>query len=110
MVARRRSASERGAMFAKMKGGSTKSAVTPNITKPQPAVFKKHLLKDLEKRKTLAVGQTDDLKIDTGTTRVWVARTTIEDGEPFNNRISVEKFNRKTGRWEIVDEYEGGKR
>ena len=86
-------------------GQSDKTSVQPVIL--APATFKRYKVGELEDRETLAVGQTDDLKIDTGDTRVWVARTTVEDGEPYNNRVSVEKFNQKSGRWEIVDEHEG---
>ena len=63
-----------------------------------------YALSELQAMPTLAVGQTDDLKIDDGEYRTWLARTTIEDGETYNNRVSVERFN--GNRWVVVQEYE----
>jgi hypothetical protein len=60
---------------------------------------------DLEQMPTLAIGQTDDLKIDRNGLRVWLARTGPEDGEMYRRRITVERLI--AGRWEEVDEYEG---
>lgn len=60
---------------------------------------------ELERRKTLSTGQCDSLKIDTGTTRVWLSRCTRADGEPYNDKVSVEKL--RGGRWVVVDEYQG---
>jgi hypothetical protein len=68
---------------------------------------KRYTAKELEVLPTLSVGQTDDLKIDTGDTRIWLARTKIEDGEPYNNRVTVEKLI--GGNWVAVEEYPGGK-
>lgn len=62
-----------------------------------------YTLKELKKLRTLAQEQASDLKIDTGTMRVWLARTTIEDGEPYNNKVTVEQYI--NDRWEIVQEY-----
>ena len=58
-------------------------------------------LEDLEAMPTLCVGQADDLKIDTGTRRVWLSRMTIEDGMPYDNQVSVEKLI--DGRWVEVE-------
>lgn len=60
---------------------------------------------DLEAMPTLATGQTDDLKIDTGTERVWLARTGIADGEPYNNRVTIEAL--VNGRWVHQRSYRG---
>lgn len=60
---------------------------------------------ELEQLPTLAVGQTDDLKIDDGDTRVWLARTGEDDGEAYDNRISVEQL--VDGRWVVAQEYPG---
>ena len=46
---------------------------------------------------TLCVGHTSDLKIDTGDTRVWLSRCSVEDGEPENDRVTVETL--VNGRW-----------
>ena len=64
---------------------------------------------ELEDEPTLSQGQTDDLKLETqidGTyVRVWLARTGVEDGEPYDNRISVETL--QDGSWRVVHEYPG---
>lgn len=55
---------------------------------------------------TLSVGQVDNLKIDTGTKRVWLCRSGIEDGMPHDNLITVEHLI--DGKWTTVAEYPGG--
>lgn len=60
---------------------------------------------DLIDRPTLSQGQVDDLKIDTGQTRYWVSRCGIEDGEPFEKTVHVERLI--DGRWETVLTYDG---
>lgn len=65
-----------------------------------------HTAGELRDMPTLAVGQTDNLKIDNGDGwRVWLARTTVEDGEPYDDRISVEHYDGQ--RWETVNDYPG---
>lgn len=54
-----------------------------------------YTMKDLERLPTLAVGQADDLKVDTGSIRVWLSRCGPEDGE--TQPIKVEKLD--CGRW-----------
>jgi len=54
---------------------------------------------------TLCVGQSDSLKIEKATERVWLARTGVADGEPYENRISHERLI--DGRWETVESYPG---
>ena len=61
--------------------------------------------RELERKRTLSTGQCSDLKIDTGKERVWLSRCSVEDGEPYNNKVSVEKL--RNGRWVTVEEYEG---
>ena len=58
-------------------------------------------LEFLESLPTLAVGQADNLKIDSKTTRVWLSRCTVEDGEPFDNKVTVETL--ENGIW--ADKY-----
>lgn len=60
-------------------------------------------LSQLKRKRTISVGQADSLKIDDGKTRVWLARTGVADGEPYNNKVTIEKLI--DGRWEIVDTY-----
>jgi len=54
---------------------------------------------------TLCTGQADDLKVETSTMRVWISRCTVEDGEPFDDKVTVERL--RNGRWEVADEYQG---
>jgi hypothetical protein len=65
----------------------------------------KYTADELEQMPTLVIGHTDDLKIETGTTRVWLARTTTEDSEPYNHKITVEKL--QEGHWMTIEEYPG---
>lgn len=60
---------------------------------------------ELEKLPTISRGQAADLKIATEGTRVWLSRCTVEDGEPYNNKVTIEKLY--NGKWTVVDEYEG---
>ena len=61
-------------------------------------------LAELEGMETLAVGRADDLKIHEGNTKVWLSRCSVEDGEPFNNKVTIERLI--GGRWEEVETYE----
>lgn len=53
---------------------------------------------DLDAMPTLHQGQYADLKIDTGTMRVWRSRMRISDGESFP--VQIERL--VNGRWEDV--------
>lgn len=63
-------------------------------------------LKDIIKFKTIEQGHTDDLKLITDGMKVWLSRMTKEDGQPYNNQITVELYNKELGRWETVEQYE----
>ncbi len=61
---------------------------------------------------TLAQGQADDLKIDTGAARgyheagdlrLWVSRMTVEDGAAVDNEVAVERMD-TLGRWVDISE------
>lgn len=67
--------------------------------------MKKYTAKQLNKLPTLCISQSYDLKIEKPNTRVWLSRCKIEDGEPFNNKISIEKF--VDNKWQITEEYQG---
>lgn len=69
--------------------------------------FETLLARDLEQLPTLAVGHTADLKVDRGGTRVWLSRTGLADGEPFENTVSVEQWTGES--WETVREFDGGR-
>lgn len=63
-----------------------------------------YTLPELEALPTLAVGQADDLKVDAGNVRIWLSRCGVEDGEPCDNKVTVEQFNGQ--RWIEVGWYE----
>lgn len=75
---------------------------------------KTYSLKELEAMPTLSQGQFDDLKIETPKMRIWLSRMTKEDGQPYNNQVSIEKleiyFDKKhnlfTTRWIISKTYQ----
>lgn len=55
---------------------------------------------------TLAVGQSDDLKLSLGRYRVWLARTTKADGEAFDRRVTIE-HKAPDGRWADWESFDG---
>jgi len=61
--------------------------------------------RELRSFPTISSSQADDLKVDTGTERVWLSRMTVEDGAPYNNQVTVEKL--RAGRWVMVRQYRG---
>jgi len=48
---------------------------------------------------TLTVGQADDLKYEDSVTRIWLSRCTVEDGEPCNNKVTIEELRRVPGKY-----------
>lgn len=66
--------------------------------------MKKYTLTELKAVPTLSQGHFDNLKIDTGTERIWLSRMTIEDGMPYNNQVTEEHLI--NGKWETVKEYQ----
>lgn len=69
---------------------------------------RKYKAKELERLPTITQGQTDDLKIEVkGKTKIWLSRMTVEDGMPYNNQITEERFDQKSGSWKTVREYRG---
>lgn len=71
--------------------------------------LREYSAEELDAMPTLCVGQADDLKVegadDEGQYRVWLSRCSVEDGEPFDNKVSVERF--QNGSWSTVTEYPG---
>lgn len=61
-------------------------------------------LKTLENFETISVGQAADLKYQNVDTRIWLFRTGIEDGEIFNNKVSIERL--VDGQWVEAEIYE----
>ena len=67
-------------------------------------IMKRYSLKELEQAPTLSVSQADNLKIETENTRVWLSRCTVADGEPYNDKVTIEKLI--NGKWEIAETYQ----
>lgn len=67
-----------------------------------------YTLAELEAMLTLKQGQADDLKMDLGDTRIWLSRMTKEDGEPCDNKVTIEEYRgyQGRGRWVEVGWYE----
>lgn len=65
-----------------------------------------YTLKELEAMPTLEQGHFDNVKVSNDEIRVMISRMTIEDGMPYNNQVCVEKFDKDSGLWQIVDVYE----
>lgn len=55
-------------------------------------MIKKFSLAELEIMPTLSQGHMDDLKYDDGVYKVWLSRMTKEDGMPYDNQVTVEKY------------------
>lgn len=66
--------------------------------------MKRFTLAELESMETRFAGHTDDMKYHDGTYQVWLSRMTVADGEPYNNKVTVERL--EAGRWVLVDEYQ----
>lgn len=60
---------------------------------------------ELNAMPTLCASQADDLKVDTGNKRVWLARVGVEDGAQYDDMVSVETL--RDGRWVETDCYPG---
>jgi len=62
-------------------------------------------LAELEALPTITVGQADDLKVDDGDgIRIWLSRCGVEDGEPCDNKVTIEQLC--CGNWIEVGWYE----
>ncbi len=66
--------------------------------------MRRYTASELRELPTLATGQADSLKVDTGAHRVWICRVGIEDGMPYDDGVTVEEL--QDGRWVTVEEYE----
>jgi len=74
------------------------------MSTPIPYSYMIFTLDELESLPTLSVGQADNLKVDTGTVRVWLSRCTVDDGEPYNNKVTIECLN--DGVWQRRKTYQ----
>jgi len=69
--------------------------------------MKKYTLKQLQALPTRYVGQAADLKMETEVTRVtrvWLSRCSVEDGEPYNNKVTVQELT--DNGWVIKQTYQ----
>lgn len=61
-----------------------------------PIIFKdgrvQYSIWELRDLPTISQGHTDNLKVQTENKRVWLSRCTIEDGEPYNNKVTEEEL------------------
>jgi hypothetical protein len=62
------------------------------VTETYWGVWERHTLAELEALPTLTVGQADDLKWESDSERVWLSRCGVEDGEPWANKVTVERL------------------
>ena len=79
-------------------------------------IVRKMTLRKIDSLPTLHSGHFDNLKIETEDTRVWLSRMTIEDGMPYNNQVTEEKYqhphdnkgvDQTRGKvWETIRQYE----
>jgi hypothetical protein len=86
--------------------GSNKGKTLKNKKnkKKERIKMRKYTLRELQAMETISQGHTDNLKIKTEDTKVWLSRMTVEDGMPYNNMVTIEKLT-NDGRWETVEEY-----
>jgi hypothetical protein len=75
----------------------------PYVPVPCSGVYEVSL-DELEELPTLCQGQADDLKIESPDERVWLSRCGVEDGEPWDNKVTIER--RVDGRWTEVEWWE----
>jgi hypothetical protein len=65
----------------------------------------RYTLAELLAKPTITQGQTDDLKVFFlgRQTKVWLSRMTKEDGQPYDNQVTIERFDGSA--WVIIDQY-----
>lgn len=66
-----------------------------------------YTLQELESIPTVSQSWNADLKVQEDGLRVWLTRTSVEDGEPYNDKVSIERWDNHYGRWVTVEEYQG---
>ena len=67
--------------------------------------MKRYKASELRALPTLCVAQADNLKIDTGSLRVWLCRCGVADGMPYDEQITIERLI--DGRWIRIAVYPG---
>ena len=69
-----------------------------------PYSYLLYTLDELESLPTLKMGHFSSLKVDTGTVRVLLSRCTVDDGEPYNNKVTIECLD--DGVWQTRHTYQ----
>lgn len=67
--------------------------------------MKHYTANELQEMPTLAMGQTDSLKVNNGEQRVWLCRCGVEDGMPYDNQVTIETL--RDGQWVETAKYAG---
>lgn len=71
--------------------------------------IRKHFsLRELLDKPTIRIGQTDDLKFETPSTRVWLSRLTKADGMECDHQVTVEcrEDGPEGTKWITVEQYQ----
>lgn len=66
----------------------------------------KWTVNELSNMATIYVGAHSDLKFETTTVRVWLSRLTVSDGEPYDNKVMIERLI--DNRWKLVAVFPAG--
>ena len=53
---------------------------------------------------TIKSGHFDNLVYESETKRVWISRMTTQDGQPYDNQVTIEKLI--DGKWSITEQYQ----
>ena len=84
-----------------------RSAVITNYGNARWIGQERSLADVLDALQTRSVAQSCDLKVDGLSFRVWLARTGLADGEPFERTVYLEEYNDEEGRWVDVGYFDG---
>lgn len=64
----------------------------------------RYTLDEIEDMPTIHQGQFDNLKYQDANTKIWLSRLTVEDGQPYNNQVTIERL--QNGCWVEAESYE----
>ena len=73
---------------------------------PLDCLSKRFSLAEVAAMPTVREGQFDNFKYDDGVVRLALSRMTVADGAPYDNEVTVEHYNQRSGRFEIAWQYE----
>lgn len=68
--------------------------------------MQQYSLAQLQALPTISEAQASDLKVEDHESglRHWLSRCSVADGEPYDNKVTVEKF--ENGRWRLLSTYQ----